>query len=343
MKSYKSEKPRRECGGNIVIKKTLKWLAVIVVVFAVALFAWGYAADIPVAELKTKYANSESEFVDLGQGLTVHLRDEGPADAPAIVLLHGSNSQLQTWDEWTSRLKDTYRIIRLDLPGHGLTGPDPKNDYSTAASVSVIDRLAANRGLTHFTLGGNSMGGGIAYAYAVAHPEKLDGLILVDAGGGPESKSKRLPIGFRVMQMPVINRLATVITPRSMIEKSLRSSVTKAGYIDDAEVDLYWNMLRRPGNRDATVRRFAGYGKRDPNPKPIANSPVPTLILWGAKDKLIPVNAVPWFEKQFPDHVTHIYENTGHLPMQEVAARSASDVAAWMARPMPLQKAQSKP
>ncbi len=323
-----------------MIGKIIKWFLALIVIAVIALFAWGYAPDVPVAELKAKYANAESEFVDLGQGLTVHLRDEGPKDAPAIILLHGSNSQLQTWDEWTKRLKNTYRIIRLDLPGHGITGPDPKNDYSAAASISVIDRLAANRGLARFTLGGNSMGGGIAYAYALAHPDKLDGLILVDAAGGPDTSPRKLPIGFRIMQMPVINTLATVITPRSVVEKSLRSSVTRAGYITDAEVDLYWNMLRRPGNREATTIRFAGYRNRDPNPKAAQDIRIPTLILWGDKDTLIPVGVVPWFEKQFPDHMTHIYKDTGHLPMQEVAEQSATDVANWMARPR-LVKAKS--
>lgn len=316
-----------------MLRKFFKGLLALIIIAVIALFAWGYAADIPVAELKAKYANAESEFVDLGGGLTVHLRDEGPKDAPAIILLHGSNSQLQTWDEWTNRLKDKYRIIRLDLPGHGITGPDPKDDYSIAASVSVVDRLAANRGLTHFTLGGNSMGGGISYAYAIAHPDKLDGLILVDAAGAPDNNKKELPIGFRIMQTPVLNQIATVITPRSFVEKSLRSSVSKDAYINDAEIDLYWNMLRRPGNRQATLKRFAAFAHRDRNPEPVANLNIPTLILWGQEDKLIPVVAVPWFEKQFPDHVTHIYPGTGHLPMQEVAAQSASDVGAWMARP----------
>ncbi len=316
-----------------MIRRLFKGLLALIVIAFIALFAWGYAADMPVSELKAKYANAESEFVDLGGGLTVHLRDEGPKDAPAIILLHGSNSQLQTWDEWTNRLKSKYRIVRLDLPGHGITGPDPKDDYSTANSVSVVDRLAINRGLTHFTLGGNSMGGGISYAYALAHPDKLDGLILVDAAGAPDNSEKELPIGFRIMQMPVINKLATVITPRSIVEKSLRASVSRADYINDAEIDLYWNMGRRPGNRDATVKRFALFANRNRNPKPAENLKTPTLILWGQQDKLIPVAAVPWFEKQFPDHVTHIYPGTGHLPMQEVAEQSANDVAAWMARP----------
>ena len=313
-----------------MIRKIFKWLGSLLLLAVAALFLWGYAADIPLPELKAKYANAESEFVDLGDGLTVHLRDEGAVDAPAIILLHGSNASLHTWDEWVNRMKGEYRIIRFDQPGHGLTGPHPKGDYSVAAFANVIDRVAANRGLAKFTLGGNSMGGGIAYEYAKTYPDKLAGLILVDAGGAPYAKPTALPIGFRIMQWPVVNQLATVITPRSIIDKSLRSSVSKAGYIDDAEVDLYWELLRRPGNREATVKRF---GERSVRPQE-ASEPAPlatrALILWGEQDRLIPVSNAAWFAKRFPDSRTHIYRGIGHIPMQEIPDESARDVMAWM-------------
>ena len=318
-----------------MIWKAIKWLLAIFVLALAGLFIWGYAADVPLAELKAKYANAESEFVDLGEGLTVHLRDEGPADAPAIILLHGSNASLHTWDEWTQRMKDKYRIIRFDQPGHGLTGPHPKDDYSVAAFADVVDRVAANRRLGRFTLGGNSMGGGIAYEYAKTHPEKLAGLILVDSGGQPEAKPTALPIGFRIMQWPVINELATIITPRSIIDQSLRSSVSKGSYIDDAEVDLYWELLRRSGNREATIKRF-GHRSAQPkdafDPKPLAT---PALILWGEEDRLIPVSSAAWFAKRFPDSRTHIYKGIGHIPMQELPDESARDVIEWMAREAP--------
>ena len=315
--------------------RATKWaLALLVLAFA-GLFVWGYAADIPLAELKAKYANAESEFVDVGGGLTVHLRDEGSADAPAIILLHGSNASLHTWDEWTRRMTGKFRIIRFDQPGHGLTGPHPSDDYSVAAFADVVDRVAANRGLDRFTLGGNSMGGGIAHEYAKTYPQKLAGLILVDSGGQSEAKPTALPIGFRIMQWPVLNQLATVITPRSIIDQSLRSSVSKGSYIDDAEVDLYWELLRRPGNREATVKRF---GQRSARPQDAADAAplgTPTLILWGEEDKLIPASSAAWFAKRLPNSRTHIYKGVGHIPMQELPDESARDVMAWMERPIP--------
>ncbi len=324
-----------------MIKTILKWLSAVLVILVGALFLWGYAGDVPVAELKAKYANAESEFVDLGGGLTVHLRDEGPQDAPAIILLHGSNASLHTWEQWTQILSKTHRVIRFDQIGHGLTGPNPTNQYDIAAFVDTVNKVAANRGLTHFTLGGNSMGGGVSWAYAKAYPEKLNGLILVDASGAPDAKPKSLPIGFRIMGWPVINRLATMITPRSVIEKSLKQSVSNQAVATPAEVDEYWELLRRPGNRYATIRRFAA--RAHAAQQPAAKEPVlavPTLILWGAEDSLIPASAAKWFAVHLPNNQTTILPKIGHLPMEEAADESAMLVNNWLAtraKPKPVQ------
>ncbi|MFC4290911.1 alpha/beta fold hydrolase [Sphingorhabdus arenilitoris] len=311
-----------------MIGKIFKWIVALLLIGFIALFVWGYAPELSVEELKADYANGESEFVGLGGGLTVHLRDEGPKDAPAIILLHGSNASLHTWDGWTDRLKDTYRIIRFDQAGHGLTGPHPKDCYTIDCYVDVVDRVAANRGLTRFILGGNSMGGGISYAYARTHPEKLAGLILVDASGAPQTKKADLPIGFKIARTPGINRLTQIITPRSIIETSLTQSVSNKAVVTPANVDLYWKMLRREGNRRATGLRFAEYAKRKAY-TPLKASPIPALILWGADDKLIAASDAKWFAAQFPNSQTKIYKDIGHLPMEETPEKSAADVKAW--------------
>jgi pimeloyl-ACP methyl ester carboxylesterase len=316
-----------------MIKKTLKRLAIALLFLVLGVGIWGYAGDIPAKDLRAKYANAESEFVDLGNGLKVHLRDEGPKDAPAIILLHGSSSSLHTWDEWTKRLSGKYRIIRFDQIGHGLTGPDPKDCYTAACFIDTVNKVAANRGLSKFILGGNSMGGWVSWEYTKAHPDRLAGLILVDAAGAPTPVPTSLPIGFRIMGMPGINKLATIITPRSLVEKSLRQSVSKPDYITDNEVDLYWELLRYPGNRDATIKRaMARRAVKTPTATDSTTSQIPTLILWGEEDKLIPVSAVKWFEAHLPSHTTSIYPKTGHLPMQEVAEQSAKDVEHWLDR-----------
>jgi pimeloyl-ACP methyl ester carboxylesterase len=314
------------------MRSFLKWLAIILTLAIGGLFLWGYAGDIPAEELRSKYANDQSEFVDLGDGMTIHLRDEGPEDAPAIILLHGSNASLHTWQQWVDRLSKDYRIIRFDQPGHGLTGPHPKDDYSGKSFIDVVDRVAKNRGIAKFYLGGNSMGGWVTHEFAKAHPEKLMGIILVDAAGAPEAKPKALPIGFQIARMPGINRVMQVITPRSIIATSLKQSVSNQAVVADAEIDEYWELLRHPGNREATGKRFAQYGSRStPTPVSEATRAVPALILWGADDKLIPVSSVNWFKSVYKNSLSRIYTNIGHLPMEEAADQSAADVRDFLA------------
>jgi pimeloyl-ACP methyl ester carboxylesterase len=310
--------------------RRLGWFFAGVVALLAGAFALLYTPDIPASELRQRYANAESEFLEIAPGLTVHLRDEGPAEAPVLVLLHGSNASLHTWEPWVARLSADHRVISLDLPGHGLTGASPTRDYSAAANVAAVDAVVRAKGVSRFTLAGNSMGGGIAWRYALAHPDKLEGLILVDAAGAPPKGKTDLPIGFRLARMPVVRDVMTVVTPRSMIERSLKQSVSVQSIVTPAAIDRYWELLRHPGNRQATVDRFGM--TRDPVTKAtFAAIRVPTLIIWGAEDKLIPVDNARWLAAAIPGSRTVIYPSIGHIPMEETPDRSAADVRAFLA------------
>ena len=311
------------------MKRFLKWTGLLAGVFFIGLLIALWTPDSAKHAMRAKYGGPNSRYVDIGKGLTVHLRDEGPRNAPVIVLLHGSNSFLQTWDDWASLLTPTYRVIRFDFPGHGLTGPDPGRVYSPTAFAEVVDRVTTKLGVDHFVLGGNSMGGGVAWTYAHRHPEKLDGLVLVDASGKPEPDHQSLPIGFRIARTPVLRDIMLYLTPRAIIEKSLHQSVSHQEAVTDARIDRYWELLRYPGNRQATIDRFAM--PKDPPVNGAPRLPVPTLIMWGADDKLIPVSSAAWFKQQMPDAKIIIYPGVGHLMMEEIPERSALDLSNWLA------------
>jgi pimeloyl-ACP methyl ester carboxylesterase len=289
-----------------------------------------WTPDTDRAAMRAKYGAAPSQFVDIGNGLTVHVRDEGLRDAPVIVLLHGSNSDLHTWDAWTKALTPKYRVIRFDQIGHGLTGPSPTRDYSANAFADTVDRLTTKLGVQKFVLAGNSMGGWVAWEYARRHSGRLNGLVLIDAGGAPEAANKNLPIGFRIAQTPVLRDLMLHFTPRSVVASSLHHSVSNQAIVTEAAINRYWNLLRYPGNRQATIDRFASprmAGKRDD----IACIVVPTLILWGEQDKLIPVAGAHWFKATIPHSTLITYPGIGHLPMEEAADKSAADLMNWLA------------
>lgn len=317
------------------MKRIFKWLGGLLLVAAIALLALGYTPDTDPAAMRAKYSSPASRFVDVGGGLTMHVRDEGNPNGPVLVLLHGSNASLHTWEPWVERLKGKYRIISLDQIGHGLTGPNPTGQYDGLAFVGTLNALMNKMGVNHFALAGNSMGGYVAWEYALAYPDKLTHLVLIDAAGPPDDPNKKLPIGFRLARTPGINKLAEIITPRSVFEKSLHGSVSNQAIVTPAMVDRYWELNRYPGNRAATGARFAQYANRDRNAAGLSQLRVPTLILWGAEDKLIPVSGADWFASRIPGAKKIVYPGIGHIPMEETPDRSAADLDAFLSSPFP--------
>lgn len=319
-----------------------KWLGrgfLALLALLVAAFLILRTPDTDPSTMRAKYGGPPSQFVAIGGGVRVHLRDEGPRDAPAIVLLHGSNADLHTWQPWVDALKRKYRVIRFDQVGHGLTGPDPAGDYSRANYVADIREVADVLGLKRFILAGHSMGGKHALAFALAYPERLLGLVLVDASGIPrldrakEQEKERGAgnIGFALARMPLVNRLVEQITPRFLIKQSLDQSVSVKSVVSEAAVDRYWELLRYPGNRRATLQRFAL--PYDPlGEAQIAAITVPTLILWGKEDRLIPVAAGRWLEKVMPNSTLVVYPGIGHLPHEEAPAATLRDLEPWLER-----------
>ncbi len=310
----------------------MKWVLRIVGVLAaliVIAFLILRVPDTDPDEMRAKYGAAPSQFVEIGDGVRVHLRDEGPRDAIPIILLHGSAADLHTWQPWVEGLTDRYRIIRFDQVGHGLTGPDPEHDYSIENFVSDIDEVADALGLGTFILGGNSMGGGHSVAYALAHPERLDGLILVDAGGADIRRESRGNIGFTIARTPVLNQIMRHITPRSMVAQSLSQSVSVQDVVTEDAVDRYWELLRYPGNRAATIVRFSG-DWRSFSAEQVAGIAVPSLILWGDEDALISVDAGRWYDEHLPNSVLKEYAGIGHLPQEEAPEATISDVREWL-------------
>lgn len=285
-------------------------------------------------EMIAKYGGPDATFVAGPAGQRIHYRDQGVRDGQPIILIHGANSSLHTWEPLVKRLGGAYRIVTLDLPGHGLTGATPDTDYSAEGMMAAVDVVAAKLHLDHFTVGGNSMGGWVAWRYALSRPDRVDALLLIDAAGMPLRKGEKKPesnVGFRVLEYPFGRWLATQITPRMLVEESLRGSVEKQSIVDDAMIDRYWELLRFPGNRQATVMR----AKMDREPAVAARVGeirAPTLILFGDKDRLINPTAAQTFHERIVDSEVVIEPGIGHLPMEEAPDETAEAIADFLRR-----------
>ncbi len=285
--------------------------------------------DRPVEALKTRYAQAPSEFTDV-MGMQVHYRDEGnPQDSLPVVLIHGTGSSLHTFDAWTAILKENRRVVRMDLPGFGLTGPFPDRNYSMDRYVDFIEAFLTARGIQSCVLGGNSLGGQVAWNVALKYPDRVAKLVLVDAAGYP-GKSTSVPLAFRIARTPVLNKVLTFITPRFVVTSSVENVYADRSKVTEALVDRYFDLSLRSGNRQALVDRMQ---------MPLDSSRVrqintitqPTLILWGAEDGLIPVENAYRFHEDLPNDTLVILEHSGHVPMEENPEESLEVVLPFIA------------
>lgn len=286
--------------------------------------------DRSVATLSQRWAPPPSTFVPVA-GLSVHLRDEGPRDdATPVVLLHGTSASLHTWDGWTAALTTERRVIRFDLPGFGLTGPAADGDYTIAAYVRFVVAMLDALGVRRCVLAGNSLGGQIAWSTAVAHPERVAALILVDAAGYP-LESQSVPIGFRLAKVPVVNRLLLKTLPRFIVESSIRNVYGDASKVTPALVDRYFELTLREGNRASLPLRFqqAGHGDHADDIKKVT---APTLILWGGKDRLIPPPHAEQFHRDLPGSELVRFDALGHVPHEEDPAATVAALRDFLAR-----------
>ncbi|MDP9008442.1 MAG: alpha/beta hydrolase [Pseudomonadota bacterium] len=303
-----------------------------ILVFAVgAAIATSWAPDRPVAALAARWAPSPSKFVEIA-GMSVHLRDEGPADDPVpIILIHGMSASLHTWEGWVRALRESHRVVSFDLPGFGLTGPSPTGDYSSEANVRFVRALMDRLDIQRAVLAGNSLGGNIALESAYAFPERVEKLVLVDSGGYPTA-STSVPIGFRIARIPVLNRFMESMLPRGFIESSVHSVYGDPAKVTPALVDRYFDLTLREGNRKALVRRFeqTDFGG---NAGMIATLKMPTLIIWGGRDHLIPLDSAARFHRDIVGSQLVVFDDLGHVPQEEDPVRSVAAVVKFLATP----------
>lgn len=291
---------------------------------ALAVALWVYR-DIPAIELEAKYAGPASRFINI-DGVRIHFRDEG--EGPAVLLLHANFANLIGWDPWVEALQDAYRVVRLDMTSHGLTGPDPTGDYTTKRTLEIVEKFADAMQLDRFSIGGTSMGGTVAIHYAHQHPERIETLILLSPGSleGKERKSGRRG------EVPKAAYVLKYIMPRALPAFMLRSGFGDDSKLTDVLIDRWYDMWRREGNREAQLDRLSQYKPGDIEGI-IRELRPPTLLMWGEANTTAKFEQAAQFEAllENTESLTFItYPGVGHMAVQEAGAESGRDVRAFL-------------
>jgi len=310
--------------GHSMAMKLLKIsIALCALVIAVlALIFW--TPDTRFDDMKRKYGDGASQFIDLGGVDRLHYRDQGNMDAAeTLVFIHGTSASLHTWEPLIASLGDRYRMISLDLPGHGLTGENIGRNYSREKMVSSIWILLDHLNIASATLVGSSLGGSIAWASALEKPERVNSLVLLAPSGAPRTTASKSNIGFKILKTSLGQALMKKIFPRSIIEASLLQTVVVPEIVTDEMVDRYWELLRLKGNRQAMID-LANTPRDKHAWKRFSSIIAPTLIIWGEEDPVLPVTMVVTFDREIGNVRVIRLKDVGHIPMEE-AVEEVSD------------------
>ncbi len=299
-------------------------MATILLLLALAA-AWLWTPDKDRADLEARYARGPADFVTVA-GIRLHVRDDGPKDAPAVLLLHGFGASLHTWEPWAQALAPRHRVIRFDLPASGLTGPDPSGDYSDERSMQLVAALMDARGVARATLVGHSMGGRIAWRFAAAQPQRVERLVLLAPDGFASP-------GFEYGKPPEVGagvELMRHVLPRPLLTMSLKPAYADPAQMTDERATRYHDLLLAPGVRAGLIDRMRQVVLRDPVPI-LKTITAPTLLIWGDRDAMVPLANAQDYLQALPRSRLVTLPGVGHLPQEEAAATALAALQAFLA------------
>lgn len=306
---------------------TTLWVAGGVLAALGAGAAWLWTPDLPRERLEARYLAEAGEMVEAA-GARLHVRVDGPEAAPAVFMIHGFGASLHTWEDWARGLEGEFRVIRFDLPGAGLSPPDPTGRYDDERAFELLEGLMERYGLDQAAIIGNSVGGRIAWRFTAARPERVSRLVLVAPDGFAST-------GFEYGRAPEVGAVTHAMRfalPRFLVRQNLVASYGDPARLNDETVQRYYDLLRAPGSRLALIHRMEQTVLTDPQPL-LETIDQPVLLLWGEGDRLIPVSNAQDYLDYLPNAERVVLDGVGHLPQEEAPDVSLDPVEDFL-RPL---------
>lgn len=290
-------------------------------------------ADIPFSVLENHYTSENSQFLTLEDGLKVHYRDEGNREGNAVILVHGFSASLHTWEPWVAGLKDDYRVISLDLPGHGLTRNPSADKMNVPYFSEAVGELASKLNAEDYVIVGSSMGGATAWQFALSRGDMIDGLVLIAASGWQEQQvTGDKPLIFRLLANKYARNLIEDFDLTVLIRNGLKDSFIDQSLVTEDMVTRYAELSRAPEHRAGILALMSGEERMPASVQALSAINVPTLILQGDSDTVVAPSGAPKFHKAIAGSELIVYENVGHVPHEEVASQSVADFRDFLER-----------
>ena len=315
-------------------KKLIKILGITIIILLIVSIYNSVYFDIPKNEIISKHAKGSSEFLELADGSKIHYRDEGNIDGKVLVLVHGFNGSLFNYEPLVPYLSDTYRIISLDLPAHGLTGAVNSDLYSQEAYEKVIKEVVEILDINKFYFVGHSMGGMLAWRYALNNLDQLNGLIIIGSAFFASEQEfddfqsvNAPPLAFELIESKFFIRLLEFITPKILVKEGVSQTVYDQSIVTEELVDQFHDIILMEGTR-AAIGMLAEVLESNfiANPIDLREITIPSLILHGEEDNLVDIKFIDHFVEQIPNVKLISYPEVGHMPPMEIPLQLAQDM-----------------
>ncbi|MEH6570637.1 MAG: alpha/beta hydrolase [Halioglobus sp.] len=305
-----------------VLLTSLGILATLLLIAALYL-AWTNR-DLPVQELEQRYGGQGLQRFTI-DGVNLAYKVEG--SGPPLVLIHSHFYTMRQWQEWVDILARDFTVIRYDLTSHGLTGPDPSEDYSRARGTFLLAGLLDHLEIPRASVVGSSTGGALAWYFAAHYPQRIEKLVLINAPGMPRVTNEYMERG-----LPAWSGFVFYLLPERLFKPFLEAAVTDNTLITDERVREFHEMYRGEGNRMAEFKRMRAWERGDISAD-LARIKAPTLILWGEKNPQLPAEHVAQYTEKLSNAASvdqRIYSGVGHVIPVEIPQQSAEDVRAFL-------------
>ena len=284
-----------------------------------------YPSDISKESIEAKYLLESSDFIEI-DGVNIHFAIDGTG--PDLLLLHANYANLIDWNPWVDQLKKHFRVIRIDIPGHGLTEADPSNDYSMQRTVFLLENFLNELEIDTLSIAGASLGGTTSLHYASQNPEKIDNLILVSPGAlNPRVRGRSEPV-----TLPKPFEIIAYITPKIITETLLKGGFGDPNNVTDQLIKRWHDLLLREGQRDAQIARVNQYVSGDID-QVLSEVRAPALIMWGKKNNVVPVDLAYEMKDMMKNSLRIemiIYESGGHQLVQELGIQTGKDALEYL-------------
>ena len=267
------------------------------------------------------------ETLELPNGMSVNYRDQGNPNGRTLLLVHGGGDSLGTWDDWIPYLEQDYRVVRFDMPGHGLSDRLPSEQASPEYHADITQLVVDQLNLKDFVIVGHSFGGDTAARYVLKDPGKAAAMVLIAPGGFRQDfeVEQGAPL-VDIWQYGIGRWFVTYAFGDNEDREGLATFYHDTASVPQSTLDRTYDLGRYEKNRGYVMEFMVNYFTDYTDVQNLDTVNIPTLLMWGEYDQVVPVEVAQEFENRISDTTLVVYKDIAHMVQDVIPKQSTTDL-----------------